>query len=180
MPLLAASVPESPVSLFDRAIETERTYFELGAKTELLPGAVLAWMPGLTASPAGAVVHRVEPELIAALGQPWVSQVECALTAVGARMARIYSETKGSPADDLLRRAGYVDRDELILTHSLQGPAPRLTLQPVKSDEDWERKLRLYITMEISPRRPWQSPITMGRPRTAKMRGRNGSVSCRG
>lgn len=138
-------------AVFRRAIETERTYFELGAKTEPLPGAVLAWMPGLTASPAGVVIHRVEPAVIADLGQAWVIQAERALTAVGAGMARIYCETRGGPADDLLRRAGYVDRDELILGHSLQGSSPGLTLQPVKSDEDWDRKLRLHSAMEISP-----------------------------
>lgn len=151
--VLPQPLPESTgtAAVFARAIETERAYFELGAKVERLPGAFLAWIPGLARSPAGAVIHRVEPAVIAALGETWVILAERALADVGAGMARIYCDARGSEADDLLRRAGYSDRDELVLAHLLQEPAPGLSLRPVKSDEDWERKLRLHATMQISP-----------------------------
>jgi ribosomal protein S18 acetylase RimI-like enzyme len=138
-------------SLFARAIETERLYFELGAKTEQLPGAVLAWMPGLTASPAAAVIHRADPAVIAALGEAWIVQAEKRLTDVGVRMARLYLDARGGAADELLRRAGYADRDELIFAHAMPRPLPGLTLRPVVSDEDWERKLRLHAGIENSP-----------------------------
>ena len=138
-------------SLFARAIETERTYFELGAKTEHLPGAVLAWMPGLTTSPAATVIHRVDPAEIAALGEAWVVRAEKALADVGAGLARIYVDARGSAADELLRRAGYADRDELIFAQSLPQPAPALTLRPVTIDADWARKLRLHAGIENSP-----------------------------
>ena len=145
--------PESTgaASLFTRALETDRTYFEMAATIDPLPGAVLAWMPGLAASPAGAVIHRVEPVVIAALGEAWVAQAERALAEVGAALARIYLDARGIPADELLRSAGYADRDELIFAASLGDPAPGLTLRPVKTDKDWERKLRFHAEIPMSP-----------------------------
>jgi len=145
--------PESTgtASLFARALETDRTYFEMAAKVEPLPGAVLAWMPGLTATPAGAVIHRVEPAVIATLGEAWIAQAERALADVGAALARIYLDARGGPADELLRSAGYAHRDELIFAASLGDPAPGLTLRPVKSDEDWERKLRFHAEIPMTP-----------------------------
>jgi len=137
-------------SIFARAIETDRVYFELGADTERLPGATLAWMPGLTSSPAGAVIHRVDPAAIAAGGEAWVIQAEQALAGVGAAMARIYLDARG-PADEVLRHAGYHDRDELIFAHSLGEPAPGVTLRPVKTDEDWGRKLRFHAAVRETP-----------------------------
>ena len=137
-------------TLCARAIETDRIYFELGARVQQLPGAVLAWVPELTASPAGAVVHRVDPAAIAELGEAWVRQTERALRDVGARMARIYCDERGA-ADDLLRSAGYVDRDELVFVHGLTESAPGLTLRPVRSDEDWKRKLDFHAAVHETP-----------------------------
>ena len=139
------------ISLLTRALETERSYFELAANIEPLPGAVLAWMPGLTASPAGAVIHRVQPAVITALGEAWVAQAEGALAGVAVELARIYLDARGGPADELLRSAGYADRDELVFAASLGDPAPGLTLWPVKTDEDWERKLRFHAEIPTSP-----------------------------
>ena len=142
--------PGSP-SVLARAVETDRLYFELGATTEALPGAILAWMPGLIASPAGSVVHRVDPAVIADLGETWVRQVERSLTKLGASLARIYLDTRSTAVDEMLRNAGYADRDELVFVHSLGESAPGLTLRPVQSAGDWEAKLRFHTEVHETP-----------------------------
>jgi len=139
---------DSPLS---RAIETDRTYFEMGATVEQLPGAVLAWMPGLSASPAGAVIHRVDPKAITEIGEAWVAQVERRLAEIGAGMARIYLDARDASAAELLRRAGYVEREELVFGHSLPAPLSGLTLRPVTSDEDWQHKQSFHQSVETTP-----------------------------
>lgn len=136
---------------FDRAIETERDYFELGATLDRLPGATLAWMPGLTDCAAGAVVHRVDPAAILSGGEEWIRGVESRLARVGAPLARIYLESTAAAVDDRLRAAGYTDRIEYIFHHDLPDPAPGLTLRAVAGDADWERKLRLQEAVAIFP-----------------------------
>ncbi len=153
-----ASLSTTSENVFARAIETDRTYFELGAEVERLPGAVLAWMPGLTAAPAAAVVHRVVPEVIAALGQAWVTRAEHSLADIGADLARIYLDARGTPADKMLHAAGYAARDELVFTHCLPDRDPRLTLRPVETDSDWERKLRFHTASQASPDGHGNSP----------------------
>lgn len=143
--------PRSSRSLFARAVDTERIYFELGAKIHQLPGAQLSWMEGLTASPAATVIHRVRPEICAANGVSWTAEIETALATIGAGMARIYLDQSDSALDRLLLRAGYVAREELIFVHSLPEPLPGLTLSLVATDADWRRKLLLHEAVESSP-----------------------------
>ena len=138
-------------SLLARALDTERTYFELGAQIQRLPGAELAWMPGLTASPAAAVVHRVRPDACAAGGANWIADAEAALVAVGAGLARIYVDTLGSALDPLLLRAGYTAREELVFVHSLPEPPRAVTLREVTGEADWRRKLRFHESVEGPP-----------------------------
>src|SRR5262245_33324344 len=101
-----------------RAIETDRAYFEMGAEVSDLDGAILAWMPGLTRSPAAAVIHRVDPAAIAAGGEGWVSQAERKMADVGAALARIYLDQPHEGAEQVLRQAGFIDRDELVFTQT--------------------------------------------------------------
>ena len=138
-------------SLFARALDTERTYFELGADIRRLRGAELAWMPGLAESPAAAVIHRVQPATCAATGARWIAEAEAALIAVGAGLARIYVDASGSALDPLLVRAGYSAREELVFVHSLPGPQPGVTLRQVKTNADWQRKLRFHEAVEGPP-----------------------------
>lgn len=134
----------------EQAIETERRYFEMGSRIEPLTGAKLAWMPGLTACPAGVVIHRADAEMIAHRGTSWISEAERALSDVDARLARIYLDSRG-PADELLKRAGYSDREELVFAHSLESLTSELTLRPVATPEDWQRKLDLHHAADVSP-----------------------------
>lgn len=134
-----------------RAIETDRVYFEQAAELRQLDGATLAWMPGLTSSPAASVIHRVDAEAIATAGAAWASEADGAFTAIGARLARIYLDERHAGADEVLRRAGYVDREELVFVANLPDPAAGFALRPVRSDADWERKLDFHRAVEDSP-----------------------------
>ena len=138
-------------SLLARAIETDRLYFELGAEIEQLPGAVLAVMPGLGRSAGAAVIHRVDPEVVARLGDAWVQQTESALREAGAGLARIYMDECHGIADDLLREAGYAEREELAFSGELPDPPEEFTLRPVEGAADWERKLELHQAIRTSP-----------------------------
>lgn len=134
----------------DRAIETERHYFEMGARIERLDGAILAWMPGLAACPAGAVIHRADAEVIARHGTQWIAEAKRALSTAGVALARVYLDSRG-PADDLLRRAGFADREELVFANSLGDGGSELDLRPVLTPDDWQRKLKLHQAANISP-----------------------------
>lgn len=148
---MRASMPEAmaePGAHLVSAIETDRRYFELGARLERLPGAVLAWMPDLAATPAGAVIQRVEPE---AVGPLWIAGAEQALTDLGSRTARIYLDRRNDALDPVFQDAGYEKREELIFCDELAPPEPGLRLRPVESDFDWERKLQLQQRMIQPP-----------------------------
>jgi ribosomal protein S18 acetylase RimI-like enzyme len=137
--------------LIDRVIETDRAYFELAANTRQIPGAMLAWMPGFANCPAGAVVHRVNPDEAAARGRQWVADAESALARVGAKLARIYVDCRGTIVDDWLRAAGYADRDEVAFVHDFPDPSSSLSVVPVRSEADWRRKLALHEAAEGPP-----------------------------
>lgn len=143
--------PSGPPSLLARAIETDRDYFELGARIAQLPGATLAWMPDLTSAAPGAVIQRVDPDTVIEMADEWLDQAERALSDVGAVIGRIYLEDRHEKIDALFRRADYVDREELIFVHSFGPPPPGLVLKRVENDRDWERKLRLHQLISTPP-----------------------------
>lgn len=136
---------------FARAIETDRAYFEMGAQRRDLSGAVLAWMPNVSASPAAAVIHRVDPAKAAQAGAAWIEHAEQALSNVGATLARIYLDTADETLGALLRQAGYAERDELVFAGSLPQPLTDMTLRPVIDDAGWAQKLEFHREARITP-----------------------------
>jgi ribosomal protein S18 acetylase RimI-like enzyme len=127
-------------ALIDQAITTENLYFELAAERLKLAGATLAWMPGLAAIPAAAVIHRVDPDAIASSGKRWLVEAEGAFTDAGARTARIYIDRRNPAAEQALAGAGYRCREELVFAGSLAGAGPEVTLRRLESHDDWQRK----------------------------------------
>lgn len=145
------SLTSSPDDMLARAIETDRLYFEMGAEICRLPGAVLARMPGVSASPAAAVIHRLDTAEVARAGAAWVEEAEYALAKVGAPLARVYLDAADDAVGGMLRAAGYVARDELVFAGSLPSPDTDLVLKPVTSETDWERKLEFHRQAETTP-----------------------------
>lgn len=152
MPTQVSPVPtaRAPETLLARAIETDRAYFEMGARIDSLHGAELAWIPELSAVPAGAVIQRADPVVIEALGGRWVSEIEDRLTEIGAGFARIYPDAPVN--EEIFRRAGYQDRDELIFASGmLPNAPPGLTLRPVATEQDWHDKLLFHEAARTTP-----------------------------
>lgn len=130
-----------------RAIETDRAYFELGARIDALSGAQLAWMEGLAGMPAGAVVQRIEANAPNAV---WLELVERALLGIGAGMARIYPDYAVDEA--VFRNGGYEDRDEVFFTsNSLPTAPPGFALRPLATEQDWQDKLRFHVEAGQTP-----------------------------
>lgn len=151
---IVGTIQPSPItnnSMLARAIETDRAYFEMGAEIRHLPGAVLAWMPNVSAAPAAAVIHRVEPAEVTRLGSAWIEAAENALVEAGATLARIYLDAADETLGELLQQAGYVERRELIFAGSVPQPLIDVTLRPVTGDHDWGQKLEFHRQARITP-----------------------------
>lgn len=147
-PLTHAALQQSMLA---SAIESDCSYFEMGAELKRLDGAIMAWMPGLTASPGAAVIHRADPDAIADGGRSWIATTEAAMAGVGAQLCRIYLDGRHERADELLRSAGYVARDELVFLDSVADPALDVSLRPIVSDADWATKLRFHEAAGQTP-----------------------------
>ncbi|MDQ4134136.1 MAG: GNAT family N-acetyltransferase [Actinomycetota bacterium] len=129
-------------------LESDRMYFELGARVEPLDGAVLAWVPGMQRAPAACVVQRVADGLgpIAAEPRQWVTEVTERLTTMGCSVARVYVD---SPAPDLevaLAEAGFRRRVEIgyVWPGHLPGGRADVSLRPILTEADWAAKVALH------------------------------------
>jgi ribosomal protein S18 acetylase RimI-like enzyme len=134
-----------------RAIESDWAYFEMGSELQPLDGATMAWIPGLSASPGATVIYRVDADVLADGGAGWVAMAEQAMAAKGATLCRIYLDQPHAHAEDVLRNAGYVARDELVFLDSVPAAAIGLTLRRVDSDADWASKQRFHQTADRTP-----------------------------
>jgi GNAT superfamily N-acetyltransferase len=133
-------------------IETDRHYFELGARVDRLPGADLAWMPGLTHCPAAVVVQRVTPAVVAREGAAWVRLLEERLHGIGATSSRIYLDHPDPGVSKVLSAAGYEARREMALARGIEpGAGQELSLREVATPDDWRHKLHFHQTV---PERP--------------------------
>jgi GNAT superfamily N-acetyltransferase len=150
MSLQLAPAPQDRLPLA-RAIESDAVYFEMGAELKQLGGATMAWMPGLTSSPAAAVIHRVDPEALADGGGPWIARAEAAMGDVGAILCRIYLDDRHQGAEAALLSAGYAAREELVFVDALPDPSLNLALRPITRQDDWAEKLRFHQSADRTP-----------------------------
>lgn len=137
-------------SILARAIESDCTYFEMGAEIIRLRGATMSWMPGLAASPAAAVIYRVDLDAVT-IDRGWIDEAEAAMANVGAAMNRIYLDVGQEAADAALRDSGYVAREELVFVDGVADPSIDLKLRPVVSEADWADKLRFHEMTDETP-----------------------------
>lgn len=130
--------------------ESDRVYFELGARVSRIGPTSIVWMPGLAHTPAGCVCQRVPSSAFQDRsptgGAPsWLDEVESAHRARGNPMVRFYTLDFEGPRA-LLAASGYVCREEIGFAS--QGPATsrpgQVRLHPVETPSDWREKLRLH------------------------------------
>lgn len=99
-------------SLLAAVVASDRHYFELGARTEPLPGGVLLHLPGSAGVGAGTVVWVDEPNVVAK-ADDWVDAAATAAREAGAPVLRVYGLDPAGPAADRCRVGGLTPRQEL-------------------------------------------------------------------
>ena len=134
-------------------IESDRRYFELGAKIDKLPLGELAWMPGLTDLAASCVVHRIDLSGDRQPSDRWLDQIEFILRERAVARARIYLDECPSSIQALMRRRGYGHRCELgFLAPAGHPELPRnIRLCRVRTEADWRLKQSLHAEAMEGP-----------------------------
>jgi GNAT superfamily N-acetyltransferase len=125
-------------------LESDRRYFELAARVVPLTGAVLAVVPGIPVAAAG-VVHRVDPDAIAAPDR-WVAEVLEVIRDSGLPLARVYLDRPASRLESALARGGFGSRVEIgfLATDPIDAAGP-VTLRPIRSEGDWEKRAKVHL-----------------------------------
>lgn len=136
-------------------LESDRRYFELGATVDAVEGAQVAWMSGMEATPAGCVVHRVQPSaVVAGVGAAaWVDAITSRLRDMGCRLARVYLDHPDADLDVALAGAGYRPRVEIgYLVEGVLPPGPRsdVALREVVDEDGWEAKGKLHAGSDVA------------------------------
>ena len=147
----------TPLSLAAALLESDRRYFELGATVAEIEGAEVAWMPGMEATPAGCVVHRVRPSVIGG-GEAggWVASVTRRLRGLGCGMSRVYLDRPDDDLDRALAGAGYRRRVETgFLVEGALPPAGArarddVSLREIVDDDGWEAKAKLHAGSDVA------------------------------
>lgn len=136
-----------------RLIETDRLYFELGARRNPLSPGVIAWMPGLTRCSAGCVVHRVRTGALGSQCEAWLNEVERQVRLRRAGTVRVYIEGCSLELEQVFLRRGYLKRVELgfLTTHQSLGVEPGFRLREVVTPLDWSLKHAVHQAAEIGP-----------------------------
>ena len=144
----------APLTLMDLAnelIESDRTYFERGARLVTLPGAVLAHMPAFRSVPAGAAVHRIDPHALLPDALTWVVTVETIVADLGLPRSRFFVERHAPELDLALTMLGYRSRVESGLIRRAALVETSIELVPVVTDDDWSLKLGVHSVIEDGP-----------------------------
>jgi GNAT superfamily N-acetyltransferase len=133
-------------------VESDRRYFELGARQARLPGAEIVWLDGMADLPAAGVVHRVVPsELLDPA--TWMGEATAALLDAGFAHGRIYLDEPFEPLEAELASDGWTMRREpgLVALENVPSRGPRIELVPVIDDEDWATKELVHAADGLRP-----------------------------
>ncbi len=129
-------------------IESDRAYFDRGARLVGLPGAVLAHMPAFRNVPAAAVVHRIAPEALLPDPLTWAVAVETVAADLRLSRSRIHLDKPAPQLELALTMLGYRSRVEWGLMRPAAATRSKVELVPVRGDDDWSRKLALHADAE--------------------------------
>lgn len=133
-------------------LETDRRYFELGARRRELTGAEMLWIEGMADLPAAGVIHRVAP---ADVSDPaaWVGELTAALLQEGFRYGRLYLDAPREPLESRLAIDGWTMRREPGLVSIAPVPTrePGVELVPVLTNDDWIAKEEVHRADAMRP-----------------------------
>lgn len=144
--------PLDPAVLGRALLETDRRYFELGARRRPLPGAEMLWIEGMADLPAAGVVHRVDPADVTDVAA-WVGEVTATFLDTGFSYGRIYLDEPLEPLESGLVADGWTMRREpgLVALAHVPTREPGVELVPVRSDDDWIAKECVHRADGIRP-----------------------------
>lgn len=132
-------------------IESDRTYFERGARLVGLPGAVLAHMPTFRDIPAAAVVHRVDPGAVLPDPLTWIVTVETIVADLGLPRSRFFLDRSTPELELALTMLGYASRAEHGLLRPAAAADSRVQLVPICDDTAWSHKVSIHAPTENGP-----------------------------
>ena len=112
-------------------IESDRNYFERGARLVGLPGAVLAHMPAFPDVPAAATVHRIDPRALLPDPLTWVVAIETVVADLGLRRSRFFVDRPAPELDLALTMLGYRARLETGLVRRARRISSSVELVPM-------------------------------------------------
>jgi GNAT superfamily N-acetyltransferase len=127
-------------------LESDRRYFELGARGERIRAARLVVMPQLEAVPGACVVQRVCDVEFDVDPRRWVADVVERLGGLGCTVARVYLDGPFFSLEAALADAGFERRVEVgyIVRGVLPVGRDDVVLRAVVDDDGWETKRRLH------------------------------------
>lgn len=144
--------PQTRETLVRDLVESDAGYFDAGAERHDIGGATIARLVGMESLAAGCVIHRVEPTKLPGALDGWLGDAEARVAGWGVPKARLYL-TESIPAlEAALQRRGYRPRREIayMLAATTQRPEG-VSLVPVRTDGDWQKKLELHARAETAP-----------------------------
>jgi hypothetical protein len=134
-------------------MESDRLYFETDAKIEVLSGATIASMTGLTTIPAGCVVHRLNADNVKESWDEWLDDIERRLKQLESSNFRLYLDNSIPELEKVLLKRGYHSQievallDEKLSFDKFCKDLP-VTLRLVLDADDWQHKLELHSEKE--------------------------------
>ncbi len=139
--------------MIDSLMESDRLYFETGAEIEIIPGATIASMTGLTTIPAGCVVHRINADNAKESWDEWLDDIEIRFKQLGSSNFRLYLDNCIPELEKVLQKRGYHSQIEVALLDEIISADKfckdlSVTLRLVTSEEDWQHKLELHSEKE--------------------------------
>lgn len=142
----AAAAAPTHTALAAALLESDRRYFELGARVERVRAARLVSMPALEGAPGGCVVQRVCDIEFDVDPRRWVAEMVERLRALGCAVARVYLDGPNFSLESALEDAGF--RRRLEIGYVVRGELPvrreDVVLHPVADEDGWEAKRRLH------------------------------------
>lgn len=140
---------------------------ELGARVRQLPGATLAWVPGLQQCPGGMVVHRIRPEALEPDPLQWLVDLEERIAALGVPEVRLVVDESTPELEWSLHQLGFRRGRVLGLIHPAVRRRAELVLEPVGDDAGWARRLELELAGAAGPGLDPEEVVALERRRQA-------------